>query len=144
MTRKEAERQAHMFRALESLGIPRDDAEALRRDSMRLRRWYELECGTENAAGSSVSVERDEATGKTFQRIQYRLRGEGWVDRREPCADRETGALRRVAAVIARYPGLSVYHQTDPRGCALYVLRPGDVPEGADPGPYYSRGIAVY
>lgn len=36
------------------------------------------------------------------------------------------------------------YLQTDPRGCALYILRPGDVPAGADVQSYYTRGIAVY
>ena len=36
------------------------------------------------------------------------------------------------------------YIQTDPRGAALYLLRPGDMPEGADPAAYYRRGICVY
>jgi hypothetical protein len=36
------------------------------------------------------------------------------------------------------------YIQTDPRGAALYILRPGDVPEGKDAGAYYNRGICVY
>ena len=45
---------------------------------------------------------------------------------------------------MAKYPGLSAYVQTDPRGVALYILRPGDVPEGGDVDAYYSRGIAVY
>lgn len=34
--------------------------------------------------------------------------------------DREAGALRRVANVCKRN-GLHFFHQTDPRGCALYV-----------------------
>jgi hypothetical protein len=45
---------------------------------------------------------------------------------------------------MERYPDLTAYVQTDPRGAALYVLRPGDVPDGADVSAYYSRGIAVY
>ena len=40
--------------------------------------------------------------------------------------------------------GMSAYVQTDPRGCALYVLRAGDIPEGQDPSRYYSRGLPVY
>ena len=45
---------------------------------------------------------------------------------------------------MARYPTLSSYVQGDPRGAALYILRPGDVPEGASVDSYYNRGIAVY
>ena len=64
--------------------------------------------------------------------------------RRFPVPDRETGALKRLAAIMARYPQLSAYVQGDPRGAALYILRPGDVPEGGQADAYYSRGIAVY
>jgi hypothetical protein len=45
---------------------------------------------------------------------------------------------------MKRYPSLSVYVQGDPRGASLYVLRPGDVPEGERADAYYSRGVAVY
>ena len=31
---------------------------------------------------------------------------------------------------MKRYPTLQAYIQTDPRGCALYILRPGDVHGG--------------
>jgi len=116
---------------LTSLGISRDDAESLRRISMTLHRWHELECGSDNGC-----IERDETTGKTY-----------WLNamsgNRFPCNDRETGARKRLAAVMARYPALSSYIQGDPRGAALYILRPGDVPAGQDAGSYYSRGIVV-
>jgi hypothetical protein len=39
---------------------------------------------------------------------------------------------------------IDAYIQTDPRGAALYIIRPGDVPAGADASAYYSRGICVY
>ena len=58
--------------------------------------------------------------------------------------DREKGAKKRLQAILARYPGFSAYVQGDPRGAALYVLRPGDVPAGADVSSCYNRGIAVY
>jgi hypothetical protein len=45
---------------------------------------------------------------------------------------------------MARYPGFASYVQGDPRGAALYILRPGDVREGADVSSCYSNGIAVY
>lgn len=59
-------------------------------------------------------------------------------------ADREMGACKRLSKIMAKYPGFASYVQGDPRGAALYILRPGDVPEGADVNTYYSRGIAVY
>jgi hypothetical protein len=59
-------------------------------------------------------------------------------------SDREKSARKRLGKLMAKYPGLSAYVQTDPRGVALYILRPGDVPEGGDVDAYYSRGIAVY
>lgn len=77
-----------------------------------------------------------------------------------PLADRETGARRRLAGIIiacndrrqarmgAAESGdwlpVSAYVQTDPRGAALYIIRPGDVPEGQDVGGYYTRGVCVY
>jgi hypothetical protein len=117
---------------LTALGIAYSDAEALRRVAMTLHRWHELECGTDTGA-----VERDEVSGKTYWR-------NAMTDRRWPTPDRESGALKRLAAIMTRYPHLKAYVQGDPRGASLYILRPGDVPEGAEVDSYYSRGIAVY
>lgn len=131
-------RETHrMLRTLESLGITPSDAAALRRISMTLRSWFELECGTDRGA-----IERDEATGKPFWTSAYRTGPLGWP--RQWIADREAGALKRLKAIMSRYQTLSYYIQGDPRGAALYILRPGDVPEGKDADAYYSRGIAVY
>ena len=122
----------HMLDTLRRAGISEDDALALRRISMTLHRWHELECGTDRG-----HVERDETTGRTYWRSAM-------TDKRWRTPDRETGALRRLAAIVARYPALSAYVQGDPRGASLYILRPGDVPEGKDADGYYSRGLAVY
>ena len=117
---------------LRAIGIAYDDAHALRRIAMTLHRWSELECGNDHGC-----IERDETTGKAY-----------WLNsmsmRRSPIADRETGALKRMAKIMARYPTLSAYVQGDPRGAPLYVLRPGDVPEGASADSYYNNGIAIY
>ena len=113
-------------------GISHEDAMGLRRIAMTLHRWHELECGTE--AGG---VERDETTGVCYW---YNSRSR----RRSPTPDRETGALKRLATIMAKYPTLAYYVQGDPRGAALYILRPGDVPEGEPAESYYSRGLAVY
>ncbi len=117
---------------LDSAGIdiPVDDARTLRRASMTLHRWGERECGD----GSGSWIERDETTGKPF--VCYDP-GQGAV-RRYPTADREAGALRRIQTTCERL-GLHFFHQTDPRGAALYVSR-----EPMTDCNYSSRGVAVY
>ena len=147
MTRTEAMRLTRQQDTLLSLGFTVTEAESLRRISMTLRRWFERECGDGYGC-----VERDEDTGRTYTRSA--MTGKRW-----PCRDMETGARRRLAAILvarnnrqnaigATYQHaagrLSAYVQTDPRGAALYILRPGDIPEGCEPMAYYSRGICVY
>lgn len=128
------------IRRLVALGISYDDAHALRRISMTLKRWFELECGTGDGA-----IERDEKTG-----IPYWYNSNArYVDPHDRRAysripDREKGAEKRLAKIMARYPSLQSYIQGDCRGASLYILRPGDVPDGCDVDAYYSRGIAVY
>ena len=131
-SRKDAIDTEEMLRRVERVGITRKDAEALRRISMQLHRWHELECGVD--AGG---VERDEETGKVTWYSAHN-------GKRYPYPDRETGALKRLKAIMGRYPGLGYYVQGDPRGAALYLLPPGTIPAGADVDAYYSRGIAVY
>jgi hypothetical protein len=126
-----------MLARLERLGISRDDAASLRRISMTLHRWHELECGSGNGA-----IERDETSGKPF--MVHQVYDKHCKQVRYQVADKEAGALKRLAAIMARYPTLKPYVQGDPRGASLYILRPGDVPEGSDADSYYSRGIAVY
>lgn len=156
MTRKEAIRQTMQADTLRSLGFTRDEAESLRRISIRLRSWHERECGTDGGC-----IERDEH-GRAMWHSSY-------SGRLTPIRDMESGARKRLSAIIAtrnaritddssrdaeqhihatchaKLTGIvSAYVQTDPRGCALCILRPGDVPAGADVSSYYSRGIAVY
>lgn len=126
--------------ALQRAGFDYYDAVALRRIAMTLRRWFELECGTDGGC-----IERDEKTGKPY----WYNSNARYIDPHDPRAysaipDREAGAMKRLGKVMDRYPGLSYYVQGDPRGASLYILRPGDVPEGCDPDAYYSRGLAVY
>ena len=141
MNKREAERQTRQMDVLMGLGFTRDECDKLRRISMTLRRWHELECGINGGC-----IERDEETGRAMWRNEYS--GKAW-----PIADRERGALKRLAAIVAARNAslpkmglapVSTYIQGDPRGAALYILRPGDVPKGADVDGYYSRGICVY
>jgi len=124
---------------LEKAGISYEHANALRRISMTLSRWGELECGDGNDY-CSWSIERDEVTGKPYM-VTYPHDGKS---RRRLVADREKGALKRLQAIVAQYPEFVAYHQTDPRGCAVYLVRKSDVPEGTDIGSVYNRGIAIY
>jgi hypothetical protein len=139
MTRKEAARITAQENSLMSLGFMATECDALRRISMTLHRWHERECGTDGGC-----IERDDS-GRA-----YWLSSFGGL--RTPIRDMESGALRRLADIVgarnarrcAMAPVLTYYVQTDPRGAALYILRPGDVPEGADPASCYSRGICVH
>jgi len=132
-------RIADFYIMFANLGFTYSETETLRRAEMTLHRWHELECGDGNDYGTSWSIERDEATGKPFMVTHYR---DGKVSR-VAYPDKEKGALRRIAEVLRGKDGLSFYQQTDPRGCALYILRRGDVPEGGDVNAFYYRGIAV-
>lgn len=132
------------------------DAEQLRRISMTLHRWHELECGTDGGyieRGRLVTLV-DRGTfgerGKRFESDENGApyfanhRASGLPTTYTKIPDREKGALARLVRVMARYPSLSFYVQGDPRGCALYILRPGDVPAGESADAYYSRGLAVH
>jgi hypothetical protein len=116
--------------AARSISASFDDANTLRRAQLTLHRWCELECGDGNDY-SSWSIERDDKTDLPYF-CRYPHKGEM---RRYRVADREKGALRRIADVCKRI-GAHYYYQTDPRGCALYI--------GAEPltDSYYNRGVA--
>ena len=91
-------------------------ANILRRASLTLSRWGELECGDSDNY-KSWSIERDETTEKPFMVVHPH---DGNRSRRYPVADRENGAIKRIARLCAD-SGLYYYHQTDPRGVSLYV-----------------------
>ena len=133
MTRKEAIRQTHQEDTLRALGFTSEEAEQLRRISMTLRRWFEHECNGD--------IQRDEQTDKPY--CHY-----GHDDRRYPVADRETGARKRLERIVrdrnARCSDrVQTYVQGDPRGCALYILRPQDLLSGHAIDSIYNRGIAI-
>lgn len=178
MTKREALRQSHQLDTLRSLGFTTDEAEALRRISLTLRRWFELECG-DSRGQHSWAIERDDnGDGPPFMVTHYYPTNQPTRTIRRRIADRETGARKRLAAILkarnervnaeqmvcpncqqwqtsdcchecvkrgfAPSRNVSAYVQTDPRGAALYIIRPGDVPDGQDVRSYYSRGICVY
>lgn len=132
-----AERTARFFARMADLGFSYAETCQLRRIEMTLHRWAEQECGDGNDF-ASWNIERDETTGKPF-RCVYPHSG---PSRRYPVADRENGALRRLAGIMAGHAGLWSYHQGDPRGCALYVGRLADL-NGLAAEQNYNSGIAV-
>lgn len=141
-------------------GISYEDATALRRISMTLHRWHELECGDGNSYGSwcitrgldtksEGFLHNDDAKPYLEHHHYHHGNGKDYTTY-TPMPDRERGALKRLAKIMANYPGWASYVPGDPRGCALYILRPADL-EGADDmegvpdvSSVYSRGIAVY
>ena len=143
MTNREQQEKQWMLDSLMRAGIAPEDLQPLRRISMTLRRWFELECGT-GTDTVSVSIERDEQTDKPFCRTQYMGAGNKWIDRRFPVADREKGALKRLDVFRAKYPQLVFYVQGDPRGCALYAVPVASIRECEAVDSIYNRGIAIY
>ena len=139
MSTTQKERYEVMTR-LDRLGIAYDDACQLRRISLTLRRWYELECGD-----GQGHIERDATTGKP----RYHRDNHSYLDPHDPrawscIADRETGATVRLGKIMARYPHLTPYVQTDPRGASLYLLTAQQHVEGRTIDSYYSNGTAIY
>ena len=135
MSATQKERYEVMER-LSRLGIAFEDAHKLRRISLTLRRWFERKCGD-----GSGCIERDEQTHKPYWLSSRTMH-------RSPIADREAGARKRLAVILAKYPTLHAYIQTDPRGAALYLLTAeqvtwnGGTVEQLDS--IYSRGTSVY
>lgn len=163
MTRREALRLMQQEAALLAVGFTPDEAESLRRISVRLHHWHEKECGIDSACIVRGRLEGCEFTYYDDGAPYWEHAGASGRNRYTRTPDLERGAMRRLKAIMARVNAeraqtfttprprggpaplepLGYYIQGDPRGAALYILRPGDVPEGGDPGSYYSRGICV-
>ena len=133
MNKAEAYNYGKLVTECEKYGLTIDEVDNLLRIEKTLKRWAERECGD----GGDWVIERDETTDKPYN--VYHGQGES---RRYAIADRENGALKRAQAIAAAH-GLTSYHQGDCRGCMLYLLRPGDIPDGESAGSCYNRGIAM-
>lgn len=122
------------YQSLERLGISQEDADSLRRIELTLSRWSERECNGD--------IQRDEQTGKVYQNSIAWMSGSTNENRRHLVYDRETNALKRLEKIMAKYPNLWSYYQTDPRGCSLYVGRKTDLGNHKIES-VYTRGVAV-
>ena len=106
----------HHSIVMAKLELSFEDTYQLRRDSMRLHRWFERECGDSNGHASFCVVR--EPDGKTYLEI---LPHTG-KRRMQRIPDVETGARKRIDA-ICKANGLNYYIQGDCRGMALYLSR---------------------
>jgi hypothetical protein len=113
MTKQEAMHRVNMNNALMALGFSFDECEQLRRISLTLHHWAERECNEDIETrddGSAWLTPRSRQTSEVPGKA-YRI------------PNREAGALRRLTGIIAsRKRTVTYYHQTDPRGCALYIV----------------------
>lgn len=112
MTKREKQRIFELQSKLAELGFDYHETEALRRISMTLSRWAEHECNGD--------IETDD-DGKAY-RVNQGGPWNGWKVTRYRVPNREAGAKRRLAKILANHPDFTYYHQTDPRGVALYLV----------------------
>ena len=142
-----AKERADVMTRLTKLGLAYDDACALRRIAMTLHRWFELECGDGNSYGSWAIERDDNGDGPPYMVYHHYRHGQGQdTVTRTRIPDRETGARKRLAAILAKYPDLHAYVQTDPRGASLYLLTSEQISwYGNKPlDEIYYNGVAVY
>lgn len=131
MSDTKAQRIANFYMFAERIGVDADTADKLRRIEMTLHRWAEAECNGE--------IQRDGDDGDGKPRRYYGPN----MDRSYPIADREAGALKRLAAIMQTLPHLVAYNQTDPRGCAMYLIPKDKIEKGEDISSIYTRGFGV-
>jgi hypothetical protein len=141
MKQTKRQKTAAFFDRMTNLGFSHAETDALVKAERALSRFAELECGISDC-NRSISVFRDEETGRPFYRIEYRV-GNEWKTSTQPKRDTEKAALQTVARILESKPGFSAYHQTDPRGVSLYIIRPGDIEAGEDVRRLYNRGLAM-
>jgi hypothetical protein len=140
MKKTKLEKMTGFLNFMSKNGFTHGETFQLLKAERALRKWGELECGTGDG-NRSVHVFRDKS-GKPFYRVQYFHAGQ-WRESIQPKRDTEKAALAKVDAIMARKTGFRAYHQTDPRGCALYIIRPGDIEAGENVHALYNRGIAL-
>ena len=112
MTKREKQRIFELQSKLCDLGFSYEETDALRRISMTLHRWAERECNGD--------VEVDD-NGKAYS-VNQGGTWNNWKITRHRVPNREAGAKRRLAKIMANHPDFTYYHQTDPRGAALYLV----------------------
>lgn len=122
-----SERLALLITQLTALGFTFAEVQRLRRIESTLRRWATAECNGE------IQRDGENGDGKPFRVYEpaftrdARFPNVPRMSKRYPIPDREAGARKQLAAIMAAHPTLWAYNQTDPRGCALYVGKLADL-----------------
>ena len=83
-----------------------------------LQHWSEQECEGE--------IQRDDETGVPYE--YRRSRFGDFTESPKPCFDREAYYLDLARQQAKRF-GLEVYHQSDPRGCQLWLYTEAELNE---------------
>lgn len=117
--------------ALARLGFGPEDIRTLARLSVSLRHIAERECN-----GDGWGPGERLPDGRWFPR---------WTDDDQERADKRTAALLKLAQAVCDGAGrnLKAYHQGDPRGCALYIVRMDALGTRDINANYSSFGVAV-
>ena len=121
----------YFYETMNRMGFDFETANKLRLIEKTLHRWSEAECNGE--------IQREGENGDGRPRRYY---GQ-FMDHSYPVADREAGAIKRLAAIMTAHPDFVSYVQGDPRDCALYLIPKDKINAGDDIGSIYNRGFGV-
>lgn len=136
MTKREAQDYARLVERFCKLGFTHDEVDQLLRIERTLRNWFTAECNGE--------IERDEDTDKPFAVSRAWINGLARERTTWPIADREAGARRRLDKIMQpRKRRFIAYIQSDPRGCALYIVPRKSIPKDSHIASCYTNGFAV-
>lgn len=126
-------RRARKVSDFAKLGVVASDFRKLCQLERALHKWGEDYCNGD--------VFLDEETGQAFRHFKLT---DYSPEATLPTDNREVSALASVASVMSAYPALWFFHQSDPRGCALYVGRRKGCDMSALDCNYSSWGQGVY
>ncbi len=125
-------RTLRLAQSLAHFKLSPDDIAKLLRIEKKLHRWHELQCGIEAGHVEEVG---GEGSGKWEFVNQH--------GHRSPIRDAGKQAEKALNAFTAENPDLFFDVQTDPRGCALYLLKKSRPGWGARIETVYCRGVAL-
>ena len=97
-----------------------------------LHKWGEDEC--------NGRIQWDDETGEPH--LYRRDKWGNYTAKGRPTFNFEDYALDRARKTAQRF-GLRIYHQSDPRGCVLYVYRPEDLNGSPIESVYPTQALAI-
>lgn len=129
MRTDKSQRTANLAKRLSPCGIASHLPELLKIERT-LHRWSEDECNGHRTRDTDGQTYKHYGTGTSGPFLTVK------------CRDLETAALKRLKQ-LSEGRGFQFYYQSDPRGCALYLVPNDVVPEGESIDRYYTSGIAI-